>query len=174
MDSINLIRQMGFDSDDEFHKLVANVDISTPNKLLNFKKWQSEDGSKEGLLKLSSIEIETLENSKSKEQTFCKGINLDELYEVNKLLNKCTNLYGFIEQDIKDRIINYLLNPNIKNWEDIYSICIKGFLYTIWRAVRNVDISFQSTVKEGVGWESIPSPQTVIDGIKFAINNSET
>ena len=42
----------GFADEAEFHHLVANADISSPEKLAAFKLWQYEDGSKEGLLKL--------------------------------------------------------------------------------------------------------------------------
>lgn len=47
-----LIKEMGFNSEKEFHHLVANTDLSTPLKLSAFTNWQENDGSKEGLLKL--------------------------------------------------------------------------------------------------------------------------
>lgn len=49
-----IVKQLGFESEKEFHSLVAAADLSTPEKETAFKKWQSEDGSKEGLLKLSA------------------------------------------------------------------------------------------------------------------------
>lgn len=49
-----LVKQLGFESEKEFHHLVASVDLSTPEKTAAFKKWQDEDGSKGGLLKLSA------------------------------------------------------------------------------------------------------------------------
>ena len=48
----DFVKKHGFNSLKEFHKLVSNVDISDANKLKAFKKWQYEDGSKKGLLKL--------------------------------------------------------------------------------------------------------------------------
>ncbi len=48
-----LVKAMGFESLQEFNKLVASVDLSTPEKLKAFKEWQDNDGSKTGLLKLS-------------------------------------------------------------------------------------------------------------------------
>jgi hypothetical protein len=47
-----IIKQYGFESMEEFNRLVSNVDLSTPDKLNAFKTWQNEDGSKDGLLKL--------------------------------------------------------------------------------------------------------------------------
>lgn len=47
-----VVRQKGFASENEFHELVAAVDLATPEKVRAFKKWQLEDGTKEGLLKL--------------------------------------------------------------------------------------------------------------------------
>lgn len=55
-----LVKQLGFESEKEFHHLVASVDISTPEKSAAFKKWQDEDGSKEGLLKLLPTDKEYL------------------------------------------------------------------------------------------------------------------
>ena len=46
------IKEMGFEDEWEFYKTVRLIDISTNEKLKAFKKWQLEDGSKEGLLKL--------------------------------------------------------------------------------------------------------------------------
>ncbi len=43
---------MGFESLEEFNRMVSDVDLSTPEKLKSFKDWQENDGTKEGLLKL--------------------------------------------------------------------------------------------------------------------------
>lgn len=43
----------GFSSSSEMFRLTATADISTPEKLARFKKWQEEDGTKAGLLSLS-------------------------------------------------------------------------------------------------------------------------
>lgn len=47
-----IILQYGFESLKEFNEMVANVDLSSMEKITAFKKWQEEDGTKEGLLKL--------------------------------------------------------------------------------------------------------------------------
>lgn len=47
------VKAMGFDSVKEFHRLVASVDLSTPEKLKAFEDWKENDGTKEGLLALN-------------------------------------------------------------------------------------------------------------------------
>lgn len=47
-----IARFNGFENEQEFHRLVAAVDISTPEKLARFTRWQEEDGTKEGLVRL--------------------------------------------------------------------------------------------------------------------------
>lgn len=51
-----IVRKMGFESEKEFHSLVASVDLSTPENMKAFKDWQNNDGTKEGILKLKRSE----------------------------------------------------------------------------------------------------------------------
>jgi len=46
------VKKLGFESGAEFCRLVASVDMSAPEKLQAFRRWQVTDGTKEGLLKL--------------------------------------------------------------------------------------------------------------------------
>lgn len=48
----DFVKKLGFESAKEFHSLMVNVDLSSPDKLKAFKDWKENDGSKEGLLKL--------------------------------------------------------------------------------------------------------------------------
>jgi len=48
------VKQHGFDSLKEFNKLVANLDLSSMDKIVAFKEWQNNDGTKKGLLKLKT------------------------------------------------------------------------------------------------------------------------
>jgi hypothetical protein len=48
----DLIKELGFESVQEYHRLVASADLSTAEKLKAFEAWKNEDGSKAGLLKL--------------------------------------------------------------------------------------------------------------------------
>lgn len=45
-------QSLGFANVAEFHHLVSEVDITTPEKQARFKQWQVDDGSKLGLLAL--------------------------------------------------------------------------------------------------------------------------
>ena len=47
-----IVKMNGFESLEEFNKLVSDVDLSSPDKVSKFKKWQNNDGSKDGLLNL--------------------------------------------------------------------------------------------------------------------------
>jgi len=48
----NLAVQNGFDSTEELFRLVSSIDLSTDENLRTFTSWKTEDGTKEGLLKL--------------------------------------------------------------------------------------------------------------------------
>jgi hypothetical protein len=50
-----IARQFGFSNAAEFHYMVANADISTPERLAAFKRWQEDDGSKDGLARLKTL-----------------------------------------------------------------------------------------------------------------------
>ena len=47
-----ILKLQGFESAAEFHTMIADVDISTIEKMASFKEWQDKDGTKTGLLKL--------------------------------------------------------------------------------------------------------------------------
>lgn len=50
-----MAKKLGFEGEKELNHLVSAVDLSTPDKIRDFKKWQFEDGTKEGLLTLPSL-----------------------------------------------------------------------------------------------------------------------
>jgi len=47
-----LAKMMGFTGEEELHKMVAAVDMSTPVQIRRFQVWKEFDGSKGGLEKL--------------------------------------------------------------------------------------------------------------------------
>ncbi len=47
-----LVKQMGFESVEEFHKLNATPDLSDPETMKKYLDWKENDGTKEGLLKV--------------------------------------------------------------------------------------------------------------------------
>lgn len=55
MDNQSIFLENGFSSSKEFNKLISNVDLSSVEKIKQFKKWQGNDGTKKGLLKLQEI-----------------------------------------------------------------------------------------------------------------------
>jgi hypothetical protein len=46
------VKEMGFENEKEFHKMVASVDLTNPTKMKMFLDWKESDGTKEGLLLL--------------------------------------------------------------------------------------------------------------------------
>lgn len=48
------IKELGFESAAEFHRMVADVDLAGAERLAAFKRWQEHDGTKQGLMRLSS------------------------------------------------------------------------------------------------------------------------
>lgn len=45
-----LLTQLGFESAAEFHRMVADVDLSSTERIAAFKHWQEHDGTKQGLM----------------------------------------------------------------------------------------------------------------------------
>jgi hypothetical protein len=52
------VKLLGFDSLSQYNRLVFTTDVSTPEKLAAFEKWQDEDGTRAGLLRLRGDTIE--------------------------------------------------------------------------------------------------------------------
>jgi len=50
-----IAKKLGFDNETEMHKMISDIDLSTPDKIQEFKKWQDQDGTKNGLDKLGKI-----------------------------------------------------------------------------------------------------------------------
>jgi len=46
------VKEQGFNSLKEFNKMVSGIDLSTNDKLKQFKYWKENDGTKIGLYKL--------------------------------------------------------------------------------------------------------------------------
>ena len=47
-----IVKQLGFESEKEFHKMVSSVDLTISEKMKQFLAWRDNDGTKEGLLKI--------------------------------------------------------------------------------------------------------------------------
>lgn len=79
-----------------------------------------------------------------------------------------------LDEEMKQRIYDYLVNPTPTAWSDISGIIVNSRLLTVWQAVRRVDPSFPATGRSyevGSGgllkeWERIPHPDLVLDAIR--------
>ena len=45
-----IVRELGFKDEEDFHHLVASINMTPPEKVATFKKWQFDDGTKNGRL----------------------------------------------------------------------------------------------------------------------------
>jgi hypothetical protein len=52
------------------------------------------------------------------------------------------NVFGFIDDKIKERILNYINEPNVDNWEDIHGIIVVKGYDTIWQIICRIDPTF--------------------------------
>lgn len=46
------VQGLGFSDVMEFHRMVVAADMTSPAKIRRFKKWQSQDGTRDGLSRL--------------------------------------------------------------------------------------------------------------------------
>jgi hypothetical protein len=51
---------LGFESAQEYNRLIGSLELETPGQLAAFKKWDAEDGTKEGLEKLINDQINSI------------------------------------------------------------------------------------------------------------------
>jgi hypothetical protein len=87
-----------------------------------------------------------------------------------------------LDEEMKQRIYDYLVNPSPTAWSDISGIIVNSRLMTVWQAVRRVDPSFPAAGRRfevGSGrllkeWERIPHPDLVLDAIKRAQDGHAT
>lgn len=75
------------------------------------------------------------------------------------------NVFGTLKPEIRARLKAVLDNP-AANWDDAYSICLKGFK-TLWQFVVIVDPTFQKT-RTGAGWSRYPDQLTIAKALKLA------
>jgi hypothetical protein len=81
-----------------------------------------------------------------------------------------------LDDEVKQRIYDYLEKPTAANWSDISGIHVNNRLLTLWQAVRKVDPTFPATGRRyeaGTGrvvkeWERIPDPDMVLKAIVYA------
>lgn len=92
--------------------------------------------------------------------------------------SKCTNLFGPIKPEIRQRLDACLENPTEKTWEEAYSIIINGdHMISLWQAVVAADQTFPMTgpveTLEGKrleGWKRVPDKVTLVRALRLAEN----
>ena len=97
-----------------------------------------------------------------------------------KTLENAESYLGKIKESVKNRIIDYIKNPTIEKWDDIFTIIVKtnsdktfDGCITIWTAMLLHDPTFPKSgrtydennviLKE---WERIPRPLELLTAIK--------
>ncbi|MGD0236352.1 MAG: hypothetical protein ABSC55_17675 [Syntrophorhabdales bacterium] len=81
-----------------------------------------------------------------------------------------------LDEEMKQRIYDYLVSPTPTAWSDISGIIVNSRLMTVWQAVKRIDPSFPATGRSyevGSGrllkeWERIPDPDLVLYALKQA------
>lgn len=52
-----LAEELGFESEEEMHRLIASVDLSSQSQFAAFLTWRDTDGTKSGLVRLLPNEV---------------------------------------------------------------------------------------------------------------------
>ncbi len=88
-----------------------------------------------------------------------------------KLLDRCTNFFGFLAPELIARINAYLGNPTEAGWEDVYSIiiCERGLGFTLWQAWIAIDSSAPRRKGCEEPWPCYPDSFTLRRAIKAAL-----
>lgn len=93
-----------------------------------------------------------------------------------KVLEQCTNLFGYLSEDCEQRLKAVLENPTLETWDDAHCIIIVGTpLITLWQAVIAVDPTFPRVGPredfEGnrlTTWNRVPDQLTLYRAIRHA------
>lgn len=81
-----------------------------------------------------------------------------------------TNIFGLLDDRVKEKLYAVIENPCNKTWEEAYSIILNGRM-TLWQAVLEIDSSFVKRKPIDAPWAEIPSSELIIEAIRFAVFN---
>lgn len=87
-------------------------------------------------------------------------------------LEFATNGFGKrLLPETRARLEAVIKNPCEETWDDAYTIILshKGRQATLWNAVCEVDIHFIRSKPISQEWPRIPSQETIIDAIRWAV-----
>jgi len=84
-------------------------------------------------------------------------------------LQYATNMFGKLNRDLRERVLNAVENPTEENWDRAYSVIIdaSGISMTLWKAVCEVDPTFPN-MKSGESWDRIPDSDLLVEAIVYA------
>ena len=88
-----------------------------------------------------------------------------------RLLDKCSNMFGALSPDLKARINAYLENPTEEGWEDVHCIIIheRKMGATLWQAWLAIDPTAPRSKGETAPWPRYPDSFTLRRAIKAAL-----
>ena len=101
--------------------------------------------------------------------------------ELEQVLAELTNMFGSLDESLKNRLRRLYNNPTIQNWENAYSIIVSTSTerllgQTLWQAIREVDPGFPSVGRktDQCGrvlreWDRLPEPGIILDALWWAV-----
>lgn len=110
------------------------------------------------------------------------GVNPDLLLVVDDLLDDCRNVFGPLDEKVRDRIKSYLIEPGIEAWEDIKGFIISAHSFgTVWthcvETIPGFPRSGASERTDGATareWTRIPTPTEVVLALRHgALANAQ-
>lgn len=76
------------------------------------------------------------------------------------------SMRGALSDDAKKRLLSFYNNPTEDNWDNVYSLCIKGGK-TVWQAWLSVDPDAPRS-KGGDNWDTIPDKEIFVAALRKA------
>jgi hypothetical protein len=99
-----------------------------------------------------------------------------ETPDIELELDLARNLFGRLDEEMRERVRAVAVNPTVETWQDAYSVIVGSDRWlTLWRAVLAVDPSFprvgRSTDQQGnvvKEWARIPSQELLLRALRYA------
>lgn len=92
-------------------------------------------------------------------------------------IDRATNMFGALSDEVRERLMAVITDPNPETWDDAYSIIVnaEGIMHrTLWQAVISVDPnmprkggSMDAPVAER--WPYVPDTYTILLAIQNAV-----
>lgn len=103
---------------------------------------------------------------------------------LDKLLGRCSNMFGPLSADIKQRVVNVFKEQTPETWNDAYSIVLNGdvrygFGLSLWEAWVRTDSSAPKSAAASYDkplaeqWPSLPTSEALFRAIIYASDTLE-